>query len=309
MQNSSIKKEIKIIILSLSIISLLSKTIFAGISIVYNFKIAQITRRPFVKHDNAHPYMLGGLLFNAYQKTYVGQFRENYTGGLTTVIYNFYKPYYIQADLAVSQINKTINHVYNFSAIEPDDFLITAGRNFILNKKLKDTISGLFGIPMHPVFTLQSVTFGSGQFGAGIQLDGLYKLTNKTDFLWGGRYNYFFPRNSKDILENNYKFTIGSISDLILAIQSRLSKAHGIEGGYASHWGFSSKSYPQIPDLSKMLTSHRNAFYFVYKYTLFTQRVTHRALLSISYGYDTKPKTEYGFANAINLWGSWGINF
>lgn len=298
------------------------------ISMVYNFRIAQITRQPIVHkhHENPHnegtiffdffkqlqdpdsnPYTIGTVIFDFFQKSYVGNIFENYSGGFINFTRTFSAPYYFRTDFAVSHINQTINGVQTINETEPDDILFTFGRNFEVSPTSRFTLSGLIGIPTHSVFFLQRIVFGGGQVGAGIQLDGFQKLTKKTDFLWGTRYNYFIPRTAQDLLQNSYKFTVGSIADILVGIQTTLSFKHGIEGGYSGRWGFGANATPTIPIVSK--TNYmRNNIYFVYKYSLLTQRTAQRATLSVSYGRDSKPK-DLGYKYAFMIWGGWGMKF
>lgn len=276
------------------------------ISVVYNFRIAQITRQPVVEHNDKTPHTLTALLFNFFQKTRSLNIRENYSGGLVTFNYNIGHSYYLRSDFAVSHVNQTINKLHTVEATEPDDILLTAGRNFKTSNISRVTLSGLLGIPTHSVNTLQRVGFGAGQVGLGIQIDGLYKLNKKSDLLWGSRYNRFIPRTAQDILENQYKFTIGNIADVLVGLQTSIAPAHGLETGYAARWGFGIKACPLVDDIERF-NYRRNNFYLVYKYTLLTPRVAHRLIINIAYGYDAKPK-RFGY-DAVMLWGSWSINF
>lgn len=292
---------------------LFSHTTAYGLSVVYNFRIAQITRKPIAHPKIQRPFSLETLCFDLFQKMHAFDIKENYAGGLITFNYNFAEKYYFRTDLAVAHINQTVNSLPAVNEIEPDDILFTLGRNFTLSPKSRITASGLFGIPTHPIFTLQRVGFGSGQVGIGAQIDGLYKMSKHIDFLWGARYNYFIPQTalgiaqpSLNILDRPYKFTIGSIADVLVALQTNRPLSHGIEGGYDARWGFGIKSCPNILNLS-LLNYMRNNFYLVYKYTFLTKRVAHRFLFNISYGFDVKPKL-YGY-NAVMVWTSWGIAF
>ncbi|MCX5924142.1 MAG: hypothetical protein NTZ68_01835 [Candidatus Dependentiae bacterium] len=278
----------------------------SAISVVYNFRIAQITRQPIVQQTTKRPNSSSLLLFNYFQKTRNFDIRENYAGGLFTYNRNIAKHFYIRTDLAMANAHQTVDCTTRVDATEVDDILITIGRNFNLNKKSKVTLSGLLGIPTHSVNTLQRVGFGSGQVGVGLQVDGLYKGKKPFDFLWGARYNYFIPRTAFDTPGNCYKFTIGSIADILIALQTNISLKHGLEGGYSGRWGFGVSACPEIANLDR-LNYVRNNVYLVYKYTFSTKRLAHRLLFNVSYGSDAKPRL-YGY-NAVMVWGSWGVAF
>lgn len=277
-----------------------------SISVVYNFRIAQITRKPIADQTNTHPNSTSLLLFNFFQKSDGLCLRENYIGGLFTYNRNFKKKYYFRVDFADAHVNQTLNRAPNVNVAESDDILFTVGRNILAKERSKVSISGVLGIPTHSVNNLQRVGFGTGQVGIGGQLDGLYKLTQKIDFLWGGRYNYFIPRKSFDTLGNCYTFTIGSIADVLVAFQTSKPLGHGIEAGYDARWGFGIHATPNIAELDR-LNYMRNNFYLVYKYTFLTERYAHRFLLNFSYGFDSKPKC-IGY-QAFMIWTSWGIAF
>ena len=294
-------------IASLTLLIFLAPTTVSTISVVYNFRIAQITKQPITTKQDKHPYSLTALLFNLFQETYVNNIHENYCGGLVAFNYNIGSSYYIRTDFAVSHFNQVQQQVRIVEETESDDILVTFGRNFQPNDKSRVTLSGLVGVPTHSPFTLQRIPFGSGQVGVGIQLDGLYKLAKKTDFLWGTRYNYFIPRTAQDALENHYKFTTGSIADLLAAIQTSFSLAHGLEGGYAARWGFGARAWPVIPILART-NYQRNSFYLVYKYTILTPKTAQRLLFDVTYGFDSRPK-ELGYKNAVMVWAAWGMNF
>jgi hypothetical protein len=313
------KKNIFILIL---LINLLMPAPASAISVVYNFRIAQITRQPISQQPNNRPSSFSILLFDMFQKTRNFDIRENYAGGLVTFNRNFAESYYFRADFAVAHAHQTASNTGNLNlnlnsnpifqssgqtnVIEPDDILLTAGYDFTPSQSSKITLSGLFGIPTHSINTLQRIGFGSGQVGVGVQLDGWHKFIKPLDFLWGTRYNYFVPRTAFNATGKPYNFSIGSIADLLIALQTNKSQVHGFEGGYSARWGFGVQACPKIANLD-LFNYMRNSFYLVYKYSFLTERVAHRLLLNISYGFDSKPKL-YGY-NAVMIWGSWGIAF
>lgn len=278
----------------------------SAISVVYNFRIAQITRQRIAHPQNQKFNSLSALLFNFFQKGKYRDVRENYTGGLTTYNRNFKEKYYFRADLAAAHTHQTLENIRTVSATELDDILFTTGRNFEISDKSRVTLSGVLGLPTHAVNTLERAGFGVGQVGVGAQLDGLYKLAKPIDFLWGTRYNYFVPRSAFDATGNCYKFTIGSIADVLVALQTSNQLAHGLEVGYDARWGFGINACPVIPKLDE-LNYMRNNWYLVYKYTFVTERVAHRLLLTFSYGSDARPK-KLGY-QAFMVWGAWGVAF
>jgi len=285
---------------------LLTDSPVSALSVVYNFRVAQITRQSIGQQTEKRPNSLSILLFDFFQKMHNFNVRENYTGGLLTYNRDIAKHCYFRADFAAAHVHQKKDCLSTVEVIEPDNILLTGGRNFTPTEKTKVTLSGLLGIPTHDVNTLQRVGFGVGQVGVGVQLDGLCKITKPIDFLWGARYNYFIPRSAFDTQGTCHKFTVGSIADVLVALQTSKPIAHGIEGGYSGRWGFGVSATPRIANLD-LLSYMRNNVYLVYKYTFLRKHFAHRLLLNISYGSDAKPK-RYGY-NAVMVWGSWGISF
>lgn len=83
-------------------IFIIYKTPLDAVSIVYNFKIAQITRHQFFKAD--YDRHTGILLFEHLRETYDGT-RQNFVGGFSSFIYNK-NSFYGRVDGAVSHIQK-----------------------------------------------------------------------------------------------------------------------------------------------------------------------------------------------------------
>lgn len=285
--------------------TLISCASVSAITVVYNFRIAQVTREPIVQQSDTKPDSVDLLIFDFFQKMKNFDVRENYAGGLITYDHNFTHNYF-RADFAVAHASQTVDKAQTADVIEPDDILFTAGHCIIHNKNTMITLSGLFGIPTHSVYTLERIGFGTGQVGIGVQIDGLHAVKKYADFLWGARYNYFIPRTAFDASGSVYTFSVGSIADIIVALQSNSPLGHGIEGGYSGRWGFDINATPTIANLDQF-NYMRNNFYLVYKYTFLGKRVAHRLLLNISAGFDSKPQL-YGY-NAVMVWASWGIAF
>ncbi len=281
-----------------------------GISMVYNFRIAEVTKQPILEksskqnHNNQNNRAIA-LLFDQYIKKYDGT-KQNYAGGLASYGYDFV-PYYFRIDCAVSHIHEKINNTTPFSGTEMDDLLSTVGRNFIISNNASLSLSGLFGVPTHKVYRLLHTDFGYSQIGTGLQLDGLYSFNHAGDFVYGARYVYFVPRNAWDNLEQKHRFTIGNVADLLVAYKNRWNK-HGLELGYTSRFDFSTHVYPKLDNIVEKINYTRSNFYLIYKYKFFIKDIPNRFLFNISYGFDHSSKT-FGDKDIVTLWASWNINF
>lgn len=278
--------------------------IFA-ISMVYNFRIAQITKRQIHEKTRDNHYTAIALAFNEYLQKYDG-IQENFPGGLAAFIYDFGKNYF-RTDFAFSHIKEIMEHKTTFSGTKTDDLLFTLGHNFKINNSLPMTFSGLLGIPTHKINRLRHVDFGYGQVGLGAQFDGMYKFNDTNDFLYGLRYLYFIPRFACNSLCNKYKFTIGNIADMLLGYKHDWDK-HGLELGYTFRANFGAHIYPNITDLTSKINYIRNNYYLVYKYKFFIKEAANRLLFDISYGSDARPK-KFGNKHIITAWVSWTVRF
>lgn len=278
-------------------------------SIVYNFRIAQITKQSLQEKNNHSHYTLVALLFDLFQKRYSGV-KENYAGGMASVIYNRHN-YYARIDTALSRFNQKKDMKKIYQDVQTDDLLFTVGRNFMFdNNRSLLTLSGMFGVPTHRNNAVRSIDFGYAQVGTGVQLDGSYLLNEQTGsaLLYGARYIYYLPRTTNDCSGNRYRFSIGNIGDILGAYKRYWHNTHGIELGYTFRSDFGASLWPVLPDVVNKTNYNRSNFYFVYKYKLPQDHTMHRFLFNISYGFDHGHKRD-GYASIVTLWGSWNINF
>ncbi len=276
-----------------------------GISIVYNFRIAQITKQPITEKPGDKNGTVIALLFEQYGKKYNGV-QQNFAGGFGSYIYDF-SPYYFRIDGAVSHIHEKTDHITSFSGTEADDILFTLGRNAAINQYTSLTFSGLFGIPTHRLYRLQHVDFGYSQVGTGLQLDGVYSHNHINDVIYGARYIYFAPRQAFDSNGQWHRFTLGNVADVLIASNNRLNN-HRIEFGYTARFSFGACAYPNFDDIAEKTNYIRSNLYLVYKYKFSIRDIPNRFLCNISYGRDHVPRT-YGNKYIITLWASWNVNF
>ena len=272
---------------------------------VYNFRIGEVTKQPIAEKSKAKNHKVLALFFNQYRKRYTGM-QQNFLGGLSSYIYDF-KPYYARIDGAVSYIQERTDHTTTFSGTKVDDILFTLGRNFEINKRTLCTLSGLFGIPTHPVYQLKHSDFGTGQVGTGLQFDGSYKFTHRDSLILGSRYLYFIPRHAYDILHVKYKLPGSNVIDTLFAYRN-IQKNHGFELGYS--WGalFTSNNSSEFSEKFGSLNSMRHSFYGVYGYRFFINTISNKLLFNISYGFDQMSKL-YGSKIILSFWAAWNIGF
>lgn len=274
------------------------------VSIVYHFRIAQITKQPIQGHiDTQH--LAIALFFDQVMKRYSGNLLKNFAGNLDAFIYNF-KPYYLRADFAYAYVLETINSKLEFSGVETDDILTTVGRNFHLNDKTKITLSGLFGFPTHKNNYLQHAQLAYAQVGLGPQVDGIYKLKEKDTFIWGLRALYFIPRNALDAYKQNHKFTIGTLSDILIAYKHDWTN-QDIEFGFTQRFQLGASISPSLDHIIPETNYIRSNFYFAYKYKFLIRNIHNRITCDVAYSFDNTPK-KYGFHIFIG-WITWTVAF
>lgn len=276
-----------------------------GISMVYNFRIAQITKQPIFEESKHKRHNVMALPFDQYRQKYTGP-HTNFIGGLGTYIYTTHH-YYFRIDGAVSHIHEVTDHVTTFSGTDTDDILFTFGRNFKMDQRQTMTFSGLFGVPTHKIFGLQHVDFGYGQVGAGIQIDGSYKINQHDGIIYGARYIYFVPRTALDLEHQKYQFTLGNLGDLLIAYKNDQGP-YGIEIGYTLRADFGAHISPALDDTVEKTNYIRKDVYLVYKYRFSKDDTFNRLLLYGAYGYDRSAKN-YGNKHIVTIWFSWNVGF
>ncbi len=320
MQNQSVYEKLIIIFLVYTWMQIMKNSIqkwtlflvlqqtlnITALSMVYNFRIAQITNQPMTKETRNKSNTLVAIAFDQYRKQYNGT-TKNFLGGFGSYI-SIFKPYYFRVDGAFAYIKERQNHTTTFSGTETDDILFTLGRHFIVNKKMETTVSGFFGFPTHKNFNLQHAALGIGQLGTGFQLDCGYTIDSMNNLVGGTRFFYFIPNNHVyDIAQKKHTFSIGNLADFLCAYR-HTTQHHGLEFGYTARFGFGATLDPDPNDFAQKGNFINSNFYGVYKYNFLINRTLNRFLLCTSYGFDHIPKV-YGNKYIITVWGSWSISF
>lgn len=281
-----------------------------AISVVYNFRIAQITKRSIHELATGRNNTFIGLFFEEYLKNYDGDY-QNYLAGFGSYIRSF-SPSYFRVDFAASYYKAVSDKITIFSGTKTGDLLLSGGRSFLPNQNIRLTLSGLFGIPTHKIYTLQYPDFGYNQIGIGAQIDGSYKLTRSSeqvfsDLLFGARYVYFVPRTALNSLDEKFTFTIGNIADLLFSYRKNWGNP-GFELGYDVRFNFGADIDPALDDVVKKTNYIKHNFYLVYSYRFVKNDILNQLLWYIAYSFDSSPKL-YGNKNIITFWTSWGISF
>lgn len=273
-------------------------------SMVWNFRIAEVTRQPIGQPSNKYDSTIITLLFDQYRKKY-NDIQQQFVGALWAGMCGK-QDYYLRIDTAFASIHAHGGQSTPYVGTQLDDILISFGKGISFDAAVV-TCSGLFGIPTHRIFNLEHVSFGYNQVGTGIQVDGAYSFAHSNGILLGWRYIYFCPRCARDTTGQQYKFTIGNITDVLVAYRQRWH-SHGLETGYTLRCRFGAAINPNLDDTTKKTDYMRSNLYFIYKYHFDLDHSAHRLLFNISWGHDHRPKI-YGNKYIVTLWASWNINF
>jgi hypothetical protein len=278
-----------------------------GISVVYNLRIAEITRRQALDPKFADPSIALIALLNQSRQR-VDCVKENITSNLGTYMY-IGKNIYFKTDFAWGHVQaRHRNH--RFSRTQTDDILFTLGYSKSITKQTKLTVSMLLGIPTHEDKILEGIQLGTGHNGLGIQCDGSFIINAyRTQSILGAiRYIRFLPASTKIFVQNDcrhYELGIGNLVDLIIGY-NYLFGTSVIECGYNASFLFSASIEPALESLSNGLNYIRSNFYTAYKRVFLREKHSQGIVLAISYGFDNKPNI---FKRIFTIWVGWGINF
>jgi hypothetical protein len=282
-----------------------AQNLYSTRSVVYNFRIAQITKEHVFETENIRKHTVIGLLFDEVSQKRYDNIHTNYFGGLGTFIYSF-GSYFFRTDFAVSLIQQKSFNSY-FSDTQTDDLLFSLGKNFKLRHNIDLTLSGIFGVPTHKVYALLGPDFGFGQFGIGAQLDNNYKFNSVSSLLLGSRYVYFIPRSARDTCCNRYEFTTGNLIDFLVANKNVWGK-HGLEVGFTPRFAFGAKIFPNLDNIVEKTNYIRTTWYGVYQYKCMIGNTVNRFLFNIASGFEPTPH-KYGNKYIVFVWGAWDIKF
>ena len=289
----------------LSIVSMSS-----GTTIVYNLRIAEITKRQTTPNSQPHPFIVGVSFFDTYRKTYNDIF-QNFIGGFGTFIYSN-GPICLRADGAFAHAHQSFETLSS-SATQLDDILLSLSYCNNVNENIKLTFSGILGIPTHKEEGFLHVQFGTAHVGLGFQVDNswTYSKNKKHLFYGAARLVHFFPRSTEiPILTHlkSFDFNVGNLADILVAHHSRWSIKHQLEVGYNLTTLFNASLHPVIPNVTNQINFIRNSFYASYLYGFKCLDKPSAFILAVSYGFDHKPKI-FGLKYSVTAFLSWGINF
>jgi hypothetical protein len=291
------------------IIFLIPLTSYNAISIVYNLRIAETTRRQVTDPLLKKPAKAIITPFIQFRKKDDGS-HHDIEGGLATFNYTFHS-FYVKVDSAVARAHQE-KEKFHFSRVQTDDVLVTTGYTSSFNKKIKFTASALFGFPTHSDTSLEHIQFGYGHYSIGAQIDGSYSYCSNENFTLrpAARFIHFFARDALIKDSDNiqfFDFNIGNLADLYIAHNFKYGN-HRFEIGYDASFFFDATIQPFFEHAVDKSNYIRSSFYGNYKYYFTIKKFMNVITVAFSYGFDHTPKI-FGNKYIITFWGSWGINF
>lgn len=287
-----------------------------AISIVYNMRIASITRRQHANEPVDHEHAILGTPFGQWRALKTGS-KQHDAGMLGSYIYS--KPsYYVKVDTAIGHIANDIplsssNGSVHVAVTQWDDLLFTGGYGYQLGSNGRIAYSALFGIPLHRDYIVEFAQFGTGHVGIGGQIDTAHSFGENHTIFFALRGIYFVPRSAYTnnaclapfLEQSTYDVKLGTLFDIFISHQVRWATHNRFEYGYDATFAPTSSINPPLFDHISFI---KHSFFGVYFRTVpFLGRPT-GIIIGLSGGFDSKPRL---LANTyhLTLWGSWGVAF
>lgn len=286
-------------------------TISDSISIVYNLRISNVTRKQLQSAGEKPVNIFFETPFFQW-RSYRDCSKQTDIGGLSSYVYST-SSYYFKIDAAVAHVNYTKSPIH-FAQTESDDVLLTGGYGHDIGKRGRCAYSVLFGIPTHQDFNIDPVQFGTGHVGLGAQVDGSYHLKEHTTLFVALRLVHFLPRTAPVHIPcailpyNAYNIKPGNLGDFFIAYQKQWNTHNRIEWGYNATSLFGGSINPFFPEASAIIVLMRHSFFGVYFRNILIDKTMTGITIGLSTGFDSKPK-RVGARIQTTLWGSWGIVF
>lgn len=289
-----------------------------NVTVVYNIKISQTTRR----FQSAAPLPVDGEAHNTTATlTLVDQWRETYNhikqktaAGLITLLYSP-DGWFARLESAVGYVKNSYPIPVNLiaSRAQIDDIILSAGYGVLVYDRARVTASALLGIPTHCDLGLLGAQLGTGHVGLGVQLDAAYAYSPCKDHSLMGavRYIRFLSRNTPACIKQEpacFNLTLGNLCDIVCATHSSWGR-HQWEGGYNATFAFGAHSNAEeILAFKDQAQFMRSSFYTTYAYLFPIKQYMSGTSVGISYGFDHKPQC-LGFQRMVSVWATWGIKF
>lgn len=142
-----------------------------SISIVYNLRVAETSKRLDIGSTSAPPSAATGTILYTFREKYNGV-KHDCIAGLFTLAYAP-ESFFLRVDTAVGRVASS-DQGFHFDRVQTDDLLFSAGYSPKLSDNMRLSFSGLLGFPTHQDTSLEFVQLGYGHYGLGAQIDGSF---------------------------------------------------------------------------------------------------------------------------------------
>jgi hypothetical protein len=291
------------------ICSLLNIYSLQAITIVYNLRIAQITRRQI---SLGKPNLVVNNLFQQWYKFGTGLKQSDI--GLLTSFIRTGPSWYAKMDIAGAHVHNVFADGTRLTRNQTDDIFLSGGYGIQPREGTKITFSGHAGIPTHRDTILDGIQFGTGHFALGAQVDGsqAYHVSKPHFVFFALRLIHFFPRtigyDNPVVQPQRYNLALGNLTDIYIAHQSNWDMRHRIEFGYNVTFGFGARICPLIANFNAAIAFIRNSYFFSFARRIKVFNKPSALLFTFSYGFDSRPRL-IGRKYIVTVVGSWAINF
>jgi hypothetical protein len=254
-----------------------------AIPLVYNLRIGETTRAINPSFGEIKPSIIA-LTPVAQFRHFKNDFEQSLGGVLGSYIY-MHNDLYARINVAVGRVHAQIADTEpDFSKIQTDDILLTAGYSWQLGSSIRIGLSGHLGIPTHKDDSLNLVQLGTGHVGLGLQLDGSASLSETQMLLAAARLICFLPRNltiTATAVTTNIDYNLGNAIDLLCAYQQSW-REHMIYFGYNPTFTFETDNLPGIAGPPTFHTT-TNSFFFTYRYGFLIKDMLSAIIFGVSY--------------------------
>ncbi len=301
-------------ILSMLLSMLIPYATLHSVSEVYNLRVSTITSEQLMlgapSERKTPPASLTTKAVARYREDKQGN-EQWLVANLTSLIYA-YKNLFARVDGSFGYIReKTVDAPPIITRhTQTDDLLFSVGYKHAIHKRFDVTYTLLAGIPTHKDTGFQFYQFGTGHYGIGGQISGIFKNSSHA-WIGAARCVHFFNAPAQVPLDPGcieVNFALGNLTDLLLAFYKNFLKDHSIEIGYNPTCITNLSTKPALDPILPS-SSIRNSWYSIYRYSFFKCGHPMGIGVSASYGFDITPKIDTIAKRNISCWLSYTIKF